>query len=101
MRRFVISNLLGGVGAVAGGAIGLLIFLKLHSRGIIAPFVPGVMVGLGASALSWHRSSWRGLFCGIAAVGLGFLADWKSRLAGPGDEGFLSYLSHANQLPSS
>jgi hypothetical protein len=74
--RVIISNVLGLVGAVAGGVLGYYIFLWLIDQGFYGLMIPGALLGLGCGLLSGHASQVRGVLCGIAAVFLGMFSEW-------------------------
>ena len=38
--------------------------------------IPGAFLGLGCSLLARHPSIVRGVFCGIAALGLSLFTEW-------------------------
>jgi hypothetical protein len=79
MRRLVISNLLGLVGAAAGGALGFGIFWWLWEQDYYGLMIPGALLGLGCSLLARHNSMVRGVLCGIAALGLALFSEWWLR----------------------
>ena len=76
MPRHLISNLLGLVGAVVGGALGFFIFSWLWNRGFYGLMIPGALLGLGCSLLARHFSMARGVLCGVAALGLALFTEW-------------------------
>jgi hypothetical protein len=81
MSRTVISNLLGLLGAVIGGAIGYAGFRYAASQGFYAMILPGGLLGLGCGALALHRSQARGIACLIAGLIFGLFSEWRiSRL---------------------
>jgi hypothetical protein len=77
MRHRIVSNLLGLVGAVAGGAIGYWAFFWILRQGFYALILPGALIGLGCGLLARHRSWPRGIACGLAALALGLYAEWQ------------------------
>jgi hypothetical protein len=97
MARYVISNLLGLVGAIIGGVLGFYTFRWLFEHGFYGLMIPGALVGLGCSLLAQHPSSARGLLCGAAALGLGIFTEWKFRPFAA-DESFSYFMSHLTQL---
>lgn len=62
--------------AAFGGGL----FAWLLTRGIDAPYLVGIVVGVGAAAVSRERSGMRGVWCGVFSVWAGAIAQ---RLAGP------------------
>jgi hypothetical protein len=76
MRRYVISNVLGLVGAVCGGILGVILVDQAAQRGLYAIVLPGGLVGLGCGLLARHRSLCRGIACGIGGLAAGLYAEW-------------------------
>ena len=76
MPRNLISNLLGLVGAIAGGVLGFYTFRWLLGQGFYGLIIPGAFLGLGCSVLARHPSLVRGVFCGAAAFVLSEFTDW-------------------------
>jgi hypothetical protein len=89
MPRHVISNLLGLVGAIAGGALGFWVFRWLLGQGFYGLMIPGAMLGLGCSLLARHDSRIRGVLCGIAAFILALFADWYYTIT---DDSFVDFV---------
>jgi hypothetical protein len=77
MPRHLISNLLGVVGAIVGGVLGFYTFDWLRGQQFYGLIIPGALLGLGCSLLAQHRSSVRGVVCGVAALGLGLYTEWR------------------------
>jgi hypothetical protein len=77
MPRQMISNFLGLVGAVIGGTLGFYTFDWLRGQGYYGLMIPGAMLGLGCSLLAGHKSTIRGIVCGLAALGLGIYTEWR------------------------
>jgi hypothetical protein len=75
MPRYLISNLMGLVGAAIGGVLGFYTFGWLVGQGFYGPMIPGALLGLGCSLLARHPSATRGIFCGLAALALGFFSE--------------------------
>jgi hypothetical protein len=95
MSRSVLSNVLGIVGAIGGGALGFFVYGWILSQGFVAPFVPGGLLGLGCATLAGHRSAGRGIACGVGAVLLGFFADWWNfRWADPSLGYYITHIHH-------
>ena len=88
---------LGVVGAVLGGVAGYFVFFWIVGQGFYALILPGATVGLGCGALSRGRSHALGVVCGLLAVLVGLLAEW--RLAPfAADESLGYFLKHLHQL---
>ena len=68
MKRALISNLLGLVGAAVGGVLGFYTFGWLVSYGFHGEAIPGAFLGLGCGLLAQHRSIARGIACAAAAL---------------------------------
>ncbi len=49
MTRYLVSNLLGLVGAAIGGVAGFYIYRWVLSQGFIGGMIPGAFLGLGCS----------------------------------------------------
>ena len=75
--RLVISNLLGLIGAAAGGVLGFYTFKWLEDHGFYGLAIPGAFLGLGCGLLAQHRSWERGIVCAVAALGLSLFTEWK------------------------
>jgi hypothetical protein len=95
MPRHLMSNFLGLVGAMIGGALGFYIFLWLLKQGYYGLIVPGALLGLGCSLLAQHRSMARGVVCGVAALVLSQFADWYCTIT---DLGFFTFLKEGKTL---
>ena len=78
MSRYVISNILGLIGAAVGGVAGCYIYWWIFDQGFIGGMIPGAFVGLGCSLLARHISIVRGVACGVGGLFLGFYADWST-----------------------
>jgi hypothetical protein len=77
MSRYLISNLLGLVGAIAGGVLGFYTFQWLLGQGFYGLIIPGAFLGLGCSLVARHPSRARGIVCAIAALALGLYTEWR------------------------
>jgi hypothetical protein len=97
MPRYLISNVLGVVGAVIGGVLGFYIFRWLFGQGFYGLMIPGALLGLGCSLLAQHPSTARGLICGAAALCLGLYTEWHFRPFAA-DDTFTYFVHHLNQL---
>lgn len=93
----IISNVLGLIGAAAGGVFGYVVFWWFVRHGFYAMMVPSGMLGLGCGLLARHRSQARGVVCGLAALGLGLYTDWTFEKF-PADGSFGYFLRHIHQL---
>jgi hypothetical protein len=76
MKRLLISNLLGLIGAAVGGVVGFYTFGWLEYHGFYGLVIPGGFLGLGCGLLAQHRSRARGIVCGAAALGLSLFTEW-------------------------
>jgi len=97
MQRYLFSNLLGLVGAIAGGALGFYTFRWLKDQGFYGLIIPGAFLGLGCSLLARHPSTIRGVFCGAAALGLGLYTEWYF-WPFDADTGLSYFVSHVTSL---
>jgi hypothetical protein len=95
MPRYLISNLLGLAGAIAGGVLGFYTFQWLLGYGFYGLMIPGAFLGLGCSLLARHASVIRGVFCGIAALVLSFFTDWYFTIT---DESFATFVSRVKDF---
>jgi hypothetical protein len=95
MSRYLISNLLGLVGAIAGGVLGFYTFRWLLGQGFYGLIIPGAFLGLGCSVLARHPSVVRGVSCGIAAFALSQFTDWYFTLT---DDSFLDFVRNGKTL---
>jgi hypothetical protein len=77
MPRPLISNLLGLVGAIVGGALGFYTFGWLMGQGFYGLMIPGAFLGLGCGLLAQHSSIARGIVCGVAALILALFTEWQ------------------------
>jgi hypothetical protein len=77
MRRLLISNLLGLVGAIIGGVLGFYTFAWLEDKGFYGLAIPGAFLGLGCGLLAHHHSIPRGILCAVGALGLSLFTEWK------------------------
>ena len=76
MKRLLISNILGLIGAVVGGVLGFYTFGWLEDHGFYGLAIPGAFLGVGCGLLAQHRSRLRGLACAIGALGLSLFTEW-------------------------
>ena len=97
MRRRLISNSLGLVGATIGGVVGFYTFQWLVGHGFYGLAIPGAFLGLGCGLLAQHTSIPRGIVCGVAALGLSLYSETTVLLA-PNDN--VSYvIAHLTENP--
>ena len=54
MPRYLISNVLGIVGAVIGGVLGFYTFRWLRGQGFYGLMVPGALIGSGLQLAGQH-----------------------------------------------
>src|SRR5436190_2811588 len=88
---------LAALGALAGGVVGYFVFMWIARQGFYALMLPGALLGFGSSLLDKPRSVPRGIACGVAALLLGLLSEW--RFAPFIQDASLGYfLSHAHLL---
>jgi hypothetical protein len=96
-RTRIVSNVLGLIGAAAGGTLGFFLFGWAVKQGFYAMIVPGALLGLGCAVLARHPSRIRGAVCGVAGLLLGFYTEWSFFPFDADDR--LSYFStHVHQL---
>lgn len=94
--RMILSNILGLIGAVAGGVLGYYLFLWMIDQEFYGLMIPGALLGLGCGLLSGHVSHVRGLACAVAAVFLGMFSEWHFRWF-KDDESFGYLITHFHQ----
>jgi hypothetical protein len=75
--REITSNILGLMGAAAGGVLGYYTFQWLLGYSLYGMMIPGGFLGLGCGLLARHASQLRGLLCAILALCLGVFMEWK------------------------
>jgi hypothetical protein len=73
------SWILGMIGAVVGGAIGVIACWLVSLEDFQGLVLPGAGLGLGCGALSGHKSNGLGAVCAIAAVPLEIVTEWWLR----------------------
>ncbi len=89
--------LLGLGGAMAGGALGYVVFLWVARQGFYMLALPGALLGFGGGLLIHHRSwAFAGL-CGFLALALGVLAEWRG-FPFLADDSLSYFLTHLHQL---
>lgn len=98
MARSVLSNLIGLVGAVAGGVLGFLAFGWMYRKGFYAMVLPGGLVGIGCGLLARHESWARGIACAVLAVVAGLLAEWYFTPRFAEDPGLPFFLRHLGDV---
>ena len=87
----------GVVGAVVGGVVGLVVFDWLANQGLYALVLPGAALGLGCTLSLQKTSNLAGILCGLAAVPLGILCEWKA-LPFIADDSLSYFLANLHQL---
>ena len=88
---------LGLLGAAVGGALGYLAFFWIAGQGFYGLVLPGAALGFGCELLSGGKSYGLGIVCGLLALVLGLLTEW--RFAPFVADGSLSYfLTHLGDL---
>jgi hypothetical protein len=85
-------------GAVLGGLIGHVAFGWLLNQGFYGLVLPGGLLGLGAG-LATGRSRWPAVVCGVLALLLGLLTEWRFRPFNA-DASLGYFLTHLQQLKS-
>jgi hypothetical protein len=90
------DNVLAIASAIVGGAIGVVAFWWLLSQGLYGLVLPGGLLGIGAG-LGKNRSIFVPIVCGVAALVLGFAAEWYFHpfIA---DDSFSFFVSHLFDL---
>jgi len=68
---------LGLLGALGGGSLGYFAFGYLVEQGFYAIVLPGALAGIGAGALSGGKSKPLGVVCGLLAIVLGIVTEWR------------------------
>jgi F0F1-type ATP synthase assembly protein I len=71
-------NLARGIaGAVLGGMLGWFAFFWIAKQGFYMLALPGGLLGTGAGLLMRQRSVPLSVVCGVGALALGTLAEWR------------------------
>ena len=93
-----LSYPLATLGALIGGALGVLVFKwALAANFYIIPVI-GVLAGWGAALLS-RRSSWPiGILAGLLTAAIALWAEWKFYGPLSADDSFLYFLKNVTQL---
>jgi hypothetical protein len=97
MSRVIFSNLLGLVGAAAGGVLGYYTFMWIVGQGFYGLMIPGALLGLGCGLLSQHSSQVRGVLCAAGAIGLGLFTEWRFAPF-KADPSFTYLIGHVTEL---
>ncbi len=93
----VLRGLTGLAGAAVGATVGYFSVVWLSQQGLYAIILPGPLLGLGCALVLRRSSMVAGILCGLAAVPLGILCEW--RIAPFIVDRSLSYfLTHLDQL---
>ena len=97
MNRVVGTWSRGVVGAAMGAVVGYAAFAWLASQGFYALVLPGAMLGLGCALLLRQNYPAAGILCGLAALPLGILCEWR---AAPflANRSLVYFLTHLHQL---
>ena len=90
------SDLLVFLGAAVGGALGYFLFFLIARQGFYGLVLPGGLLGFGAG-LFRSRSKIISVVCGLSALALGFLTEWRYAhfIA---DASFGYFMLHVHQL---
>ena len=84
------------IGAIAGGLVGYFAFLWIARQGLYALVLPGGLLGIGAG-LSPNRSIVICIVCGLLALAIGSLAEWRfAPFISDGSFGY--FVTHFHQL---
>jgi hypothetical protein len=90
--------ILGIVGAVAGGAVGVVACWLVGLEGFQGVILPGAGLGLGCGALSGNKSNGLGAVCAVAALPLEIVTEWWLR-AFVADDRLSYFVGHLQDLP--
>lgn len=90
---------LGLAGAGIGGALGFFAFFWIAGHGFYALALPGALLGLGGGFASRMKSTALGGLCGIAAILLGIVTEWRYAPFMT-DDSFTYFLTHLPRLSS-
>ena len=89
------------VRAILGGAVGAIVSYAIYAwlvkQGSYALAIPGAALGLGCGLTTRRRSLPTGLACGVLAVLLGLLSEWRS-FPFVKDNSLGYFISHASEL---
>jgi hypothetical protein len=89
--------LLGIAGGIVGGALGYFAFFFMARQGLYALVLPGALLGLGCGFLSGIQSKTLGIGCGLAALLLGFITEWRF-FPFIDDGSFTYFITHLHKL---
>ena len=88
---------LGLLGATIGGALGYLAFFFMTRQGFYPMVLPGALLGLGCGFLSGTKSTGLGILCGLLAVVLGLVIEWRFAPFRD-DRSFSYFITHVQNL---
>lgn len=92
-----VDALKGLAGAALGGSLGYFLFGWLAGQGFYAVALPGVLLGIGAGMLRQRQSLAFSIGCGVAALALGIVSEWK-QFPYIADESLSYFLRHLTDL---
>jgi hypothetical protein len=69
-------NALALCAALAGGAVGHLLFFWIAAQGFYALILPGALVGVAAGLVP-TRSAWVAVVCGLLALAFGLVTEYR------------------------
>ncbi len=97
MNNMVGLTLRGLAGAAFGGTVGYAVSAWLATQGLYALVLPGALLGLGCATVMGKSSNLAGILCGIAALPLGLLCEWRiNRFIVDDSLGY--FVTHLHQL---
>jgi hypothetical protein len=91
-----LSILRGITGALAGAAVGFVLFRLILQLGFYAIVIPGALTGMGGGWLSRRVSNTIGLICALIAAAITIFSEWY---VAPFivDEHFTYFITHLHQ----
>src|SRR5690349_13779821 len=97
MPMTLVTMLRAIAGGVVGAIVGYAIFAWLVARGLYALAIPGAALGLGCGLASRRSSLPTGLVCGVLAILLGLVSEWRF-FPFVKDDSLRYFLSHSHEL---